>query len=64
MKSNDRNADNYIKNVRIGNPALANFAKFQEAHKVVKCEILTPEPAKPRVFVHAIRKYIITSLKK
>ena len=50
--------------MRIGNPALANFAKFQEAHKVVKCEILTPEPAKPRVFVHAIRKYIITSLKK
>lgn len=41
-----------------------HFARHEQSRAVNRCEILTPEPIKPRVFVTAIRKYIITSIDK
>lgn len=40
------------------------FRKYEEKSVRRECWILRPEAVKPRVFISARRKYIITSIKK
>lgn len=64
LKNNDRNPNNFIKKLKINSEAHDIFKTFEKKYTAKECCILTPEPVKPRVFISAKRKYIITSIKK
>lgn len=64
MISNDKNPNNFIKNVRINQDGYNYFDNKKISNQVNSCAILTPQPYQPPVLFSAIRKYMITSIKK
>jgi len=64
MKSNDKNANNFIKNLKVDHQLFNHFAEFQKKQVVEQCAIIVPEPRKDPVMFSARRNYIVTSIKK
>lgn len=64
IKSNDQNAANHIKNLKVDSKIYAHIDNIESKSKVSECAIIFPEPKKTPVRISAIRKYIITTLKK